>query len=100
MYSFSLQAFPRYKERQNIFVMMLALCYTVIISIFDKIQSFLEIIFLLPVSSRKKFFIEDLLNSQSTLLSQSERNLTFLGYFYLDVFKCIELIIFTIFLFS
>ena len=72
MHSFSLQAFPRYKERQNVFVIMLALCYTVIISIFDKIQSFLEIIFLLPVSSRKKFFIEDLLNSQSTLVKVKE----------------------------
>ena len=56
MYSFSLEAFSWDDERHSIFGMLfLTSRYTVIVSTFDKMQSFLGIVLLLKVSFRNIF---------------------------------------------
>ena len=57
MYS-SLEAFSWDEERHSIFGMLfLTSSYTVIVSTFDKVQSFLGIVLLLKVSFRKIFYL-------------------------------------------
>ena len=97
MYSFSLVAFPSNKERKYFWnAVFLALRYTVIISVSDKVQYSIVASFF-----QKKILIIDLPNSESSLLDLRKRHLTFAGCFclrYCYMFLiCIGLITFPIF---